>query len=151
MRRAALLALVLALAWARPASARSEKTVAWPAADVYPAAVRFLRIDVGVKIVEKDADDGYVLFELDEDHRTFRGALELVRVKDDGRDAVKLILRIDDRPSYEEEALLDKLTYKLRRELGRPPDPPPAQAPKKAPRRAGDGGGSSDDGGTAAP
>jgi len=145
MRRAALAALVLPLMWAAPASARSEKTVDWPAADVYPAAVRFLRIDAGVKIVEKDAEAGYVLFDLTEDRQTFRGSLELVRIKDGGRDAVKLIMKIEDRPSYEEVALLDRLEYKLRRELGMPDDPPPAPAPKKAPRAA-DGAG-----GTAAP
>jgi hypothetical protein len=119
-----LVALALVLASAAPAWAKSEKSEPWDAAQVFPIAVRFLRIDAGVKIVEKDADAGYVLFDLDEDKHTFRGALELVKTHDGGRESVRVVLRIDDRPDYEEQMLLDKLDVKLRDELGVPRDPP---------------------------
>jgi hypothetical protein len=135
MRRLLVVALVLGAS--APAYARSEKIEPWDPAQVFPIAVRFLRIDVGVKIVEKDADDGYVLFDLDEDKRTFRGALELVKTHEGGRDSVRLVLRIDDRPDYEEQMLLDRLDVKLREELGAPKDPP-----RKSDGGSGSGSGS---------
>ena len=121
MRRALVLALLLTAA--APAWAKSEKVEPWTAADVFPTAVRFLRIDAGVKIVEKDAEAGYVLFDLSEEGHTFRGALELAKAELDGREAVRLVLRIDDRPDYEEQMMLDKLDAKIRGELGMPKKP----------------------------
>jgi hypothetical protein len=106
-----------------PAVAKSEKTVAYQVGKVFPAAVRFLRVDERVKIVEKDADAGYVIFELSEEGKTFPGALELIEAEDAGRPAVKLVLRIEDRPSYVEQAMLERLERKLRSELGSEPPP----------------------------
>jgi len=97
---------------------------------VFPAAVRFLRIDAGLTIVEKDAETGYVLFDLAEDGRVFRGALELVRIRDDdGHPGVRLVIRVADRPTYTETGLLNRLVYKLQREIREsPPAPePPAK------------------------
>lgn len=102
-----------------PVSAKTEKTVAHPAARVFPAAVRFLRIDERLAVVEKDPEAGYVLFELRQDGKTFPGALELVAVESNGRSAVRLVLRIEDRPSYVEAAMIERLERKLRAELGR--------------------------------
>lgn len=126
MRRAWLVVVLLSVA--APAWARSEKIEPFDVAQIFPTAVRFLRIDANVKIVEKDADAGYVLFDLTEDKHVFRGALELVKTEVDGRDAVRLVLRIDDRPEYEEELLLEQLDTKIRSELGHP-----KKAPEKKP------------------
>lgn len=139
------LALVIALAaGAGDASARSKQEASYTYEQVWPAAVRFLRVDEGVTILEKDADTGYVLFEIEDDKKMWRGALEVVRIEDSaGRPAVRLILGITDRPSYVESLLLKKLVRKLVAELGHPPPPPrkeptppddekpPADAPKK--------------------
>ena len=145
MRRALALALVFALVGvSAPAFARSERTEPFDAARVFPAAVRFLRIDAGVKIVEKDADSGYVLFDLDEDKHTFRGALELVKTTVDGRESVRLVLRIEDRPEYEEQMLLEKLDVNLRHELGHPKEP----VKKKNETGSGSGSGSGSDTGS---
>ncbi len=129
---ACLLALGCALAAAPPvAEARSEKIVRWEASKVFTTAVRFLRLDEGVKVVEKDADAGYVMFELTDDGKTFPGALELVTFDKDGQDAVRIILRIEDRPAYMEAGMLERLERKLRDELGPPPrrEPPPKAPP----------------------
>jgi len=134
VRLATTIVLALALA-AGSADARSDKTVAYPAAKVFPAAVRFLRVDERVTIVEKDADSGYVLFELEQDGKKFPGALELVATESSGRPAVKLVLRIEDRPSYVETAMLERLERKLRAELGSEPSPPPKPAPEKPPEK----------------
>lgn len=141
MRRLELfVALALLFAVPTPAMAKSEKTVVYAVDKVYPAAVRFLRVDEGVKIVEKDADAGYVMFELSQDGKTFPGALELVVAENAGRPAVKLVLRIEDRPSYVETAMLERLERKLRAELGSEPppvkkEPPVKPAPDEQPKK----------------
>jgi hypothetical protein len=126
------LVCLLVLLVASPAFARSEKTLAYPRDPAWQAAVRFIRIDAQLKIIEKDADAGYVLFELREDKKTFRGSLELIDVVKDGRHLVRFVITIEDRPSWLEVELLTKLERKLRAELGSPA-PAPSPAPKKDP------------------
>lgn len=131
-------ALALGAAPARVAWARSDKVVVYTPAKVFPTAVRFLRLDVGAKILEKDADAGYVMFELTEGAKTFPGSLELVAADSAGRAAAKIVIKIEGQPSYVEATMLEKLERKLRDELGEPPPAPPARdkvkdAPAPAP------------------
>ena len=129
---ATILSVLLATALAaQPADASSKKEASYPYDQVWPAAVRFLRIDAGVEILEKDGDAGYVLFELPDEGKKWKGALEIIKIKDsDGRDAVRLMLRIEDRPSYMETSLLKQLVRKLYLELGSPAPAPPKPKPK---------------------
>lgn len=123
----ATLAVFTAAALTSPAEASNQTSeeVSHPFERVWPAAVRFIRIDAGHPIDEKDAQNGYILFTYKHEGREFRGALEVIRIRDEqGRDAVRLVLRIDSRPSYLERAMLKRLVRKLREELGRPPPPP---------------------------
>ena len=147
-RRLASILLVIALA-ATPAAARSEKTLGYAREQVWSTAVRFLIVDEKAKVLDKDADAGYVLFELRDEGKAFRGSLELATVTVDGRSSVKFILHIDDRPSWIELAMLQRLERKLRAELGAPPppkkkpddkpkDPPPAEDKDKP--KTDDGG-----------
>jgi hypothetical protein len=123
------LSLLLALA-PQPAAASTKKEASYAFDKAWPAAVRFLRIDEGLSIVEKDRDTGYVLFELSEEQKTFRGALEMVQIVDpDGRPSVRLVLRIEDRPAYMEKGILERMVRKFRTELGPPADPPPPAEP----------------------
>jgi hypothetical protein len=115
---------------AAPAWARSEKTLAYHRDQVWPTAVRFLVVDERVKVTEKDADAGYVMFELRDDGKTFRGALEVMTVIRDGRTQVRFVLSIADRPSWLELAMLARLETKLRAELGSPSPPPSAPPPE---------------------
>jgi hypothetical protein len=110
--------------------ARSEKTLAYQREDAWPAAVRFLRVDERLKITEKDADAGYVLFELKEEGKTYRGSLEVMTVTVDGRPQVKFVMQVEDRPSWLEIAMLQRLERKLRAELGSP-TPPPSKKPRE--------------------
>src|SRR2546423_1733008 len=116
MRRAcARLCAVLALALlCSVADARSEKTLAYPRDPAWQASVRFLRVDERLKVTEKDADAGYVLFELHDEGKTFRGSLEVIDVVKDGRHAVRFVVQIEDRPSYLEIEMLNRLEHKLR-------------------------------------
>jgi hypothetical protein len=128
MRRV-LLALLLATG---VAEARSEKTLAYPRDQAWPAAVRFIRVDAHLKIIEKDADAGYVIFELEEEKKTFRGSLEIIDTVKDGHHQVRFVMQIDDRPAWLEIEMLNQLEQKLRAELGSPAPAPTAPPPKKA-------------------
>jgi hypothetical protein len=128
--RLQLAALLLSTMLGSAAWARSEKTLAYQREDAWPAAVRFLRVDEHLKITEKDADAGYVLFELKEEGKTYRGSLEVMTVTVDGRPQVKFVMQVEDRPSWLEIAMLQRLERKLRAELGSP-TPPPSKKPKE--------------------
>jgi hypothetical protein len=128
MLRCLVLAILLA-ALPTTAWARAEKTLAYQRDAAWPAAVRFIRVDEGLKIIEKDGDAGYVLFELKEEGKTFRGSLEVMTVVVDGRTLVKFVMQVDERPSWVEVAMLTRLERKLRSELGSP-----APAPSKKPK-----------------
>ncbi len=117
------------------AQARSEKTLAYQRDQAWPAAVRFLRVDAKLKVIEKDADAGYVIFELKEDQKTFRGSLELIDVVKDGRKLVRFVIQIEDRPSWVEVEMLTKLERKLRVELGTPAPAPTPTPPKDPPTK----------------
>ena len=109
------------------AEARSEKTLAYPRDQAWPAAVRFIRVDEHLKVIEKDADAGYVLFEMKDDGKTFRGSLEVIDAVKDGRHVVRFVVTLEDRPSYLEIDMLNRLVRKLHDELG---EPAPAPTPK---------------------
>jgi hypothetical protein len=134
-RSLATLALALGVLGAPSlAAARSEKTLAYPRDQVWPTAVRFLVVDEHVKVTEKDPDAGFVTFELRDDGKTFRGALEVMTVVRDGRTLVRFVLQIEDRPSWLEIAMLTRLETKLRAELGMP-SPGPSKEPGKPPAK----------------
>lgn len=126
---ASLIAILLATS---AADARSEKTLSYEREQVWPTAVRFLVVDERVRVIEKDADAGYVTFELKDDGKVFRGSLEVMTVERDRRKSVRFVLQIEDRPDWLEIAMLTRLERKLRSELGSPA-PPPAKDPPKAP------------------
>ena len=61
-----------------PAEARSVGTVPYPIADVWPSAVRFLRIDRNCVIREKDEAAGYILFDYPEGQKLHNSPLQWV-------------------------------------------------------------------------
>ena len=130
------LALILAgLCFSPPAAeARSVGTVPYAMADVWPSAVRFLRIDRNCAIREKDETAGYILFDYPEGQKLHKGSLELVRASDaDGRDITRVVATLPDLPHYLEQLLLDKLAAKLREDHGSPAPPPPRKPEPAAP------------------
>lgn len=137
MIRAAVLALALATAaWPRPAAARSQTSVAYPAEQVFAAVVRFVRIDLDAKVLDKDGAAGYVLFEYQDDGKPYRSSFSVIATDADGKRTVSIVLDIADRPDYLEVALLDRLRARLRADLGDEPRPAPAPAPAPPPAPA---------------
>jgi hypothetical protein len=135
---ALLLLLLLSLA-ARPALARSTAVLSYPLTDVWSTAVRFVRVDRGYTVREKDEESGYILFEMVEGPKTYKASLELIRATDDqGRDSTRAAFSIPDLPRHYETMLLDKLAAKVREERGSPAPPAPRKAPEERPK--GDGG-----------
>jgi hypothetical protein len=132
-------AFTLALALgAAPAGARSSSVVPYPAGEVWPTAIRFLRVDRDYTIKEKDETAGYVIFDMVESKKTYRGTLELVAATDrEGRAGTQLVATLSDLPRHFEAALLDKLLAKLRDERGPPPAAPPPKRPAPAPAPPG--------------
>lgn len=137
LRSLTLAAAVLA-ALTTAASAKTERTARYTFDQVWPTAVRHLRVDEGFTIVEKDPDVGYVVFQVREEGKVFSGALEVMKHKDaGGRSSVRLVLRIGDRPAYMEAGVLDRMLAKLREEHGDPPageSRPPADKPRPKPK-----------------
>ena len=136
--RSLTLAAALLAALTTTASAKTERTARYTFDQVWPTAVRHLRVDEGFTIVEKDPDVGYVVFQVKDEGKVFSGALEVMRHKDSsGRAAVRLVLRIGDRPAYMEAGVLDRMLAKLREEHGDPPATegrPPADKPRPKPK-----------------
>jgi hypothetical protein len=122
-----------------PAEARSEDDFPYPPAQVWNAALRMIRVDLGYEVQERDEAAGYLLFTYDDAGRRSPGSMELVKVGGDGR-PTKIVFQLRDMPRYHELNLLEKLARKLRAEYGDPPRPrPPAKAPTPdagPPRRA---------------
>ena len=144
--RAATVAVVLLGALALGdgrALARSSQLLSYPFEEIWPTAVRYLRIDRGATLKERDAESGYLLFELSEAGKSYKGALELVRASDpEGREATRVLVTLSDLPRHYENTLLEKLQAKVKEEHGSPAPPPPRRAPGTEPPRkpAPDGG-----------
>jgi hypothetical protein len=140
------MALTLALlASPRPAQARSQALLPYPPGEVWPTAVRYLRIDRAAVLREKDADSGYILFDLPEGQKSFKGSLEFVRTSDaEDRESTRLVINLPDLPRHFELSLLDKLTAKVKDEYGSPaagpprrPAPEPGKSSRTPPPDAG--------------
>ena len=99
---------------------------------MWAAAVRYLRVDRGFTIREKDEKAGYVLFEYADSGKTFRGSLELVALTEEGRPSTAVVITLPELPQRYEMLLLGELGAKVRQERG----PAPASQPRPAPTEA---------------
>ena len=131
MRRELIAAWALLVLLAAPAAASTERATRYRFDQVWSTSVRHLAVDEGYKIIERDAETGYVTFEMTDDGKTYRGALEVVKVAEEGRPGTRLVLHIADRPSWMEGAVLDRIVAKLYKEHGDPPAPPPPPKAKE--------------------
>jgi hypothetical protein len=142
LRLGGLAALVISLASAS-AQARTVRDEPYSMETTWNAAVRLVRIDMGLPITERDQEMGFFTFTYREGARTVPGSVEMVRTEVDGRPGARVIVQIPQMPTYVESLILTRLARKLRSEFGEPPPPvvrrpaaPPTDAP--AERRPGD-------------
>jgi hypothetical protein len=113
--------------------ARALDIAPYPITSVWPAAVRFLRVDRDFPVREKDEPAGYVLFDYTDGPKPCKGSLEVIRATDrEGRESTRIAISIPDLPRRYEQMLLDKFVAKLRDDQG-PPAPPPRKPGPPAP------------------
>jgi hypothetical protein len=132
VRAAALLVgVLLATVVAERASAKSSFESAYGFDRTWNCGMRLVRVDLGLKVAEKDEGAGYLLFDYvssEGGRKPVPGSMEFVRSKDG---QVRVIVQIPKMPGYHEQVLVDSLARKLRSEYGDPPKitptPPPAQ------------------------
>jgi hypothetical protein len=124
-----------------PAQAKSSYESAYGFDRTWNAGMRLVRVDLNLKISEKDESAGYLLFDYmspETGKKPVPGSMEFVRSSDTG--AVRVIVQIPQMPGYHEQVLVDHLARKLRAEYGDPPKTPPKDVPKE-PKDGGAGDG----------
>ena len=115
------------------AKAKSAYDSAYGFDKTWNAGLRLVRVDLGLKVTEKDEPNGYLLFDYrspESGAKPVPGSMEFIRSKDDG--SVRVVVQIPQMPGYHEQVLVDQLSRKLRSEYGDPPRKPPVPAPKDA-------------------
>lgn len=120
----------------RPAEARAEEALTYTKLQSFQAALRFLRVDNGYNVLEKDQDSGYLLFEYPSRDRSTPGSIEII----EREDTIAVVVQLPQMPSYHERHLIEGLLNKLRSDYGAPPErakpKPPQEDSKKAPPKA---------------
>jgi len=97
----------------------------------YNAAMRLVRVDMGFKVLEKDEQMGYLLFDYrspESGDKASPGSIELVRPSGPAS-PVHVIVQLPQMPQYHEQVLLDALVRKMRAEYGEPPTRRPSSPP----------------------
>jgi hypothetical protein len=144
---AVALAVVLAVAVLPTSSADARSTLesSYGFDRTYNCALRLIRIDLGLKITEKDDKTGYIVFDYkstDTGNKTSSGSIEFIRSAT-SEGPVGVVLQLPQMPQYEEQVLVNALWRKLRQEYGDPPQrpktpPPPPQPPPPSDAGAAD-------------
>ena len=129
---AACVLLSAALLFAPSATARVGGESEYSKAQTYSGALRYLRVDLGYEVVERDPDAAYLIFRYQPPGQNKNSATGTVEIVDtDGH--VKLFVQIPTMPEYHERVLRDGLVRKLHDEYGVPPHKPPPAPPQKKP------------------
>lgn len=130
---AGLCALALsALSLSRSAEARVDGSSSYSKPQTYSGALRYVRVDLGYEVVEKDADAAYLIFKYTApgSKESVTGTLEVVEAGGN----VRLFVSLPRLPEYQERIFRDGLLKKLRDEYGPPPaTKKPAEKPPEKP------------------
>jgi hypothetical protein len=119
----------------REAHAKSGMESAYTWEQTWNTTLRLLRVDLGYKVLEKDEQAGYILFEYTDKGSTSSASIELLK----GGSSIRVVCQIPKFPSYHESVVLDRLQRKLKDDHGLPPEKP-KPAPDAGPPPS-DGGG----------
>src|SRR4051812_24657282 len=104
------------------AHARAQADLPYGVGEAFSTAVRFVRVDRGCKVIDKDAEAAFVAFECSDDGKVRRGSLELFKVATGVRTQVTL----GDETHGMELRWLELFERKLREERGTPVPVAPA-------------------------
>lgn len=115
----------LGLGASSDARAKSGYESAYGFERTWNAGLRLVRVDLGLKVTEKDDAVGYLLFDYrspESGNKAVPGSMEFIRSKETG--AVRVVVQIPAMPGYHEQVMVDQLARKLRNEYGDPPKKP---------------------------
>lgn len=124
------------------ATAKTSYDSAYGFDRTWNAAIRMVRVDMGLKVTEKDDATGYLLFEYKSSEggsKVSSGSLEFIRSREPEA-PVRVVVQLPQMPRYHEQMMVDTLVKKMRAEYGEPPPArkPSPQAPKDAGSDTGD-------------
>jgi hypothetical protein len=126
MMRLVPTALLLTLLAPGVGLAKAHSELAYRVEEVFSTALRFVRIDRGCKITDKDPDAAFVMFECHvDDAHVSRGAIEIFRSLAHGKDGVRLSVSLPDEGHGPELRMVELIERKLRDERGTPTPPRP--------------------------
>jgi hypothetical protein len=126
------------------ADARVDGASGYSKAQTYSGALRYLRVDLGYEVVEKDPDAAYLIFKYTapggSKNNAVTGTLEVIEGSGGG---VRLFVSLPRMPEYYERVFRDGLMKKLKDEYGAPPPvakkPPEKPPAEKKPGEPSDG------------
>lgn len=113
---------MILLAFTRPPDANASVAYTSPYSfdQTFGTGLRLLRVDMGFKILEKDKDLGFIMFEYsspESGNKIYTGSMELISTKN----GVHVTVQIPQMPQYHERMIVDALAKKLTNEHGEPP------------------------------
>jgi hypothetical protein len=113
--------VLLVGAWGAPADVDAKASFESPytLAQTYNAALRLLRVDLGLTVTEKDPAVAYILFDYKSAETSQRNVAGSIEMLDAGR-TVKVIVQLAQMPRYHEQIISDALGRKLRSDYGDP-------------------------------
>jgi hypothetical protein len=115
----------------------NRRMLSYPIDHVWPTAIRYLRIDRGFEITDRDRDAGYLLFEFPlEEKRIGSGSVEMFEAVDaSGRPSVSISVNTGAGPVHLPNSILDGIAAKVRAERGQPSPPPPPKQEEPPPKK----------------
>jgi hypothetical protein len=117
-------------------AARASSALPYPLPETFSTAVRFIRVDRGCQVTDKDPDAAFVTFTCEEEGSSSRrGSLELYPTDANGQPAVRVQVTLGDESHGTELRFLELLERKLKEERGTP-----VPVPGKKPKAPVDGG-----------
>jgi hypothetical protein len=120
-----------------PALARADADTYCTLPQAFGAALRYLRVDLGFEVTEKDSEAAYLLFKYrvpGDPKREVSGAIELVKI--DKR--VRILVKIPQMPQMHEQLMRDGLLRKLAQEYGEAVRPAPEKPKSTGPDAGAD-------------
>jgi hypothetical protein len=103
----------------RSVQAKANLDSPYTLAQTYNAALRLVRVDLGLTVTEKDPSVAYLLFEYKSTESGTRVVPGSIQMLDTGR-SVKVVVQLGQMPRYHEQVVIDALAKKLRDEYGDP-------------------------------